>query len=99
MTVILAINGLPAVSKLTAPGQPASTGGQSFGHLLSSAVNHLVNTQSTAQSAITQAMLGKTSVTNAMVSMTEAQMTLDIAVSVTTNAQNAYQTIMNMPLG
>ncbi len=89
---------MPAPGQLLAPGQKAFPGHVSFGNLLSTAVNQVSGSQSSANDAITKAMLGTGSVTNAMVAMTQAQMTLDVATSVTTNAQNAYQTIMNMPL-
>lgn len=97
--MISAIGGLPHMSNLLPVGQPAPSSTPSFGHLVSLAVNHLSQTQASAQGAIHQAMLGHGSATAAMVAMTEAQMTLDVATSVTTNVQNAYQTIMNMPLG
>lgn len=97
--MIAGIAGLPAPSQLLAPGTTASSGATTFGSLLTSAVNQVGASQASAQGAVTQAMLGTGSVTGAMVAMTQAQMTLDVATSVTTNAQNAYQTIMNMQLG
>ena len=99
MIMIPAIAHLPAPANLLPPGQSATAAAPSFAHLLASAVNQLSQSQATAQHAITQAMLGTGSVTGAMVAMTQAQLTLDVATSVTGNAQTAYQTIMNMPLG
>lgn len=97
IAAIPGIAGLPAPGKLTGANSVHSQN-TGFGQLVTSAVNQLSTSQASASSAIDHAMLGTGSVTNAMVSMTQAQMTLDVATSVTTNAQNAYQTIMNMQL-
>jgi len=96
---MLGIAGLPAPAQLLAPGHTPSGHATSFANLVSSAVGQLQTSQASAQSAISQAMVGTGSVTSAMVAMTQAQMTLDVATSVTTGAENAYQTIMNMQLG
>jgi flagellar hook-basal body complex protein FliE len=69
-----------------------------FGTLLGQAVASLVQSQATADQTIQQAMVGHVSVTDAMVAMTQAQATLDIATSIQNQAVTAYQTIMNMPL-
>lgn len=69
-----------------------------FGQLIGQALNGLQNSQTQANSTIQQAMTGQVSVTQAMVAMTQAQSTLDIATSVQNQAISAYQSIMNMPL-
>lgn len=87
---------------LAAPlGAAPAPGGSSpsFAHLVRGAVGTLETAQATANQAIQAASVGKGSVTTAMVAMTHAQMTLDVAVSVEGGAVQAYQTIMNMPLG
>ncbi len=70
-----------------------------FGQLFQGAISQLENSQAQANQAITGAMTGHVTVTQAMVSMAEAQSTLDVATSIRNNVVQAYQTIMNMPVG
>ena len=79
--------------------QGSSRGGGTFGQLLNQAVSQLENSQNQANQAITGAMTGQITVTQAMVSMSEAQSTLDVATSIRNNVVQAYQSIMNMPVG
>ncbi len=86
----------PVPLKTTAAPSPGSG---TFGQLLNQAVNQLGNSQNQANQAITGAMTGHVSVTQAMVSMSQAQSTLDVAVSIRNNVVQAYQSVMNMPVG
>ncbi len=83
---------------LTAGASSQSHISSHFGTLLGQAIASLVHSQAAADQTIQQAMVGHVSVTDAMVAMTQAQATLDIATSIQSQAVNAYQTIMNMPL-
>jgi flagellar hook-basal body complex protein FliE len=88
------------LSPVTVTSNPATTSlPVNFGALLGQAVQGLQNGQATADSTIQQAMTGHVSVTQAMVAMTAAQMQLDVATAVQSQAVSAYQTVMNMPLG
>ncbi|MCY0878372.1 MAG: flagellar hook-basal body complex protein FliE [Firmicutes bacterium] len=89
------------LSPVTLPSGSATSGtstASSFGALLGQAISGLAQSQTTADQTIQAAMAGQVSVTDAMVAMTQAQATLDIATAVQNQAVTAYQTIMNMPL-
>ncbi len=74
----------------------SKSSGSSFGSLLQGAVHSLESSQAQANQQITGAMTGQVSVTQAMVAVSEAQSTLDVATSVRNNVVQAYQSIMNM---
>jgi flagellar hook-basal body complex protein FliE len=74
----------------------AGKSGSTFGSLLTGAVHALDSSQSTANQQITGAMTGQVSVTQAMMAVSEAQSSLDVATSVRNNVVQAYQSIMNM---
>jgi flagellar hook-basal body complex protein FliE len=92
------ISPIQPISVNGAVGSTAGGSGPSFGQLVQRAVGALQTAQETANEAIRAASVGQGSVTQAMVVMTQAQMMLDVAVSVESGAAQAYQTIMNMPL-
>ncbi len=75
-----------------------SVAGGGFGALLQNAVQQLAQSQSAANQAVAQAMTGQGSVTQVMVALTEAQMSLNVGVGIRNGVVQAYQSIMNMPL-
>lgn len=77
-----------------ATGKPAP----GFGNILADAITKINQTQAQANQAVASAMGGHGSVTQVMVAMTQAQMTLDIGIATRNGVAQAYQTIMNMPL-
>lgn len=89
------------VSKVAGPAVTSGSGGHlsSFGSLLGQAVQSLSQAEVTAHSSMAAALDGKASLTQVMVSMTQAQSDLDVATAFRNGAVSAYQTIMNMPLG
>jgi flagellar hook-basal body complex protein FliE len=96
----ISLNYLPPVT-LPQPGSAGgntSSGPTSFGALFQQAVNQLEHSQNTADQAIVSALAGNTSLTEVMVAMARAQVSLDSAVAVQNQALSSYQTIMNMPL-
>ncbi len=96
-----AITGVAPVSvnpvQLGGSAKPSAAGG-GFGTLLQNAVAQLSSSQSSATQAIAQAMTGQGSVTQMMVALSEAEMTLNVGVGIRNGVVQAYQTIMNMPL-
>ncbi|MCY0881055.1 MAG: flagellar hook-basal body complex protein FliE [Firmicutes bacterium] len=86
-----------AVSPVSLPAGPSQK--SSFGQLFAHAMSTLQGSQTQANQAIQQAMTGQGSVTSAMVSMVQAESTLDAAVAVRNGVVQAYQNIMNMQLG
>jgi len=78
--------------------QSPSPAGGGFGALLANAVQQLSQSQSAANQAVAQAMTGQGSVTQVMVALTEAQMSLNVGVGIRNGVVEAYQSIMNMPL-
>ncbi len=92
----LSIAPVAAASGAGTTAKPAS--GTGFAGLLQNALTGLAQSQAHANQAIAAAMTGHTSVTAAMVAVTEAQASLDVATAVRNNVVQAYQTIMNMPL-
>lgn len=76
----------------------ASAAGGGFGTLLANAVQQLSQSQAAANQAIAQAMTGQGSVTQVMVALSQAEMTLNVGVGIRNGVVQAYQSIMNMPL-
>lgn len=95
----ISLNFLPSITLQRIQQVPTTGGTQTFGALLGHAVQSLESTQQQANNTIQQAMTGGASVTSAMVAMVQAQSSLDVATAVRNNAMQAYQTIMNMPIG
>jgi flagellar hook-basal body complex protein FliE len=65
---------------------------------LANAVQQLSQSQAAANQAIAQAMTGQGSVTQVMVALSQAEMTLNVGVGIRNGVVQAYQSIMNMPL-
>lgn len=86
------------VAGVNAAATPVSKVPGSFAAVLQHALTGVSQSQAHANQAIAAAMTGKTSVTAAMVAVTEAQASLDVTTAVRNNVVQAYQTIMNMPL-
>lgn len=96
------IGALGAVSvnpvQLSGATSPSASGG-GFATLLGNAVQQIAQSQATANQDIAQAMTGQASITQVMVALSQAQMSLDVGVAIRNGAVQAYQTIMNMPVG
>ncbi len=84
---------------IAAPVSSSPSGTKTFGSLLQGALGQLESTQTQANQQIAGAMTGQVTITQAMVAMAEAQGTLDAATAIRNNVVQAYQTIMNMPVG
>jgi flagellar hook-basal body complex protein FliE len=84
--------------QLSGAHSPSAAGG-GFATLLGDAVRQIAQSQAVANQEIAQAMAGQASVTQVMVALSQAQMSLDVGVSIRNGAVQAYQSIMNMPIG
>ena len=92
---------LPPVHLSSATSAAPASGAQGsggFGSILDGAINQLAASQASANQAVAQAMTGSGSVTQMMVALTAAQMTLDVSVGVRNAVVSAYQSVINMPL-
>ncbi|MCA3360068.1 MAG: flagellar hook-basal body complex protein FliE [Roseomonas sp.] len=80
---------------------PAATGGgesASFGEALSRAVQNAVNTSREAETASARGLMGQGSVTDLVVAVGRAELTLQTAVAVRDRVVSAYQEVMRMPI-
>ena len=80
---------------------PAATGGgegASFGETLSRAVQNAVNTSREAEVASARGLMGEGSVTDLVVAVGRAELTLQTAVAVRDRVVAAYQEVMRMPI-
>jgi flagellar hook-basal body complex protein FliE len=80
---------------------PAATSGgegASFGEALSRAVQNAVNTSREAEVASARGLMGQGSVTDLVVAVGRAELTLQTAVSVRDRVVAAYQEVMRMPI-
>lgn len=80
---------------------PAAMGGgesASFGEALSRAVQNAVNTSREAEAASARGLMGQGSVTDLVVAVGRAELTLQTAVSVRDRVVAAYQEVMRMPI-
>lgn len=78
----------------------ASGGGEtaSFGEALSRAVQNAVTTSREAENASARGLMGEGSVTDLVVAVGRAELTLQTAVAVRDRVVAAYQEVMRMPI-
>jgi flagellar hook-basal body complex protein FliE len=78
----------------------AMAGGESasFGEALSRAVQNAVNTSREAEVASARGLMGQGSVTDLVVAVGRAELTLQTAVAVRDRVVAAYQEVMRMPI-
>ena len=86
-----------ALSK--APGvEEGGLQGPAFGDLLNSAVGAVSKAGVTAETAITQASLGRADLVDVVTAVAAAEATLETVISVRDEVIKAYQDIMRMPI-
>ena len=89
-------------ANLSAPSAAAAaTGGgetASFGEALSRAVQNAVSTSREAEAASARGLMGEGSVTDLVVAVGRAELTLQTAVAVRDRVVAAYQEVMRMPI-
>ena len=82
-----------AASAVTGGGETAS-----FGEALSRAVQNAVSTSREAEVASARGLMGEGSVTDLVVAVGRAELTLQTAVAVRDRVVAAYQEVMRMPI-
>jgi flagellar hook-basal body complex protein FliE len=89
-------------ANMSAPSAAAAaTGGgetASFGEALSRAVQNAVSTSRAAEAASARGLMGEGSVTDLVVAVGRAELTLQTAVAVRDRVVAAYQEVMRMPI-
>ena len=104
MTMPLTPGGAAAAyrANMAAPSAAtAATGGgetASFGEALSRAVQNAVNTSRDAEVASARGLMGEGSVTDLVMAVGRAELTLQTAVAVRDRVVAAYQEVMRMPI-
>jgi flagellar hook-basal body complex protein FliE len=105
MTLPLSPGGAAAAAYRASMGAPAAaspTGGasdgKSFGDALARAVQDAVSNGHQADAASTRSLMGEGSVTDLVVAVGRAELTLQTAVAVRDRVVSAYQEVMRMPI-
>ena len=70
----------------------------SFGTLFQAGLEKVVDTQKTSEKVSADAVMGKASPIDVVQALTEAEVVLQTAKSITTRVISAYQDIMRMPI-
>ncbi len=81
-----------------AAAQPAQQIGPAFGDILNSAVGSISQAGATAESAITNAAMGRADLVDVVTAVAAAEATLETVVAVRDEVIKAYQDIMRMPI-
>jgi flagellar hook-basal body complex protein FliE len=101
MTVPLAVGAAAAYRAADALPQAAGAaapGGAGFGAALTRALEQAVEVGRTADAAATSALTGQGSVTDVVLAVGRAELTLQTAVAVRDRVVAAYQDVMRMPI-
>jgi flagellar hook-basal body complex protein FliE len=80
------------------PQAPAAPGGAGFGAALTRAMESAVEVGREADTASTRALTGQGSVTDVVLAVGRAELTLQTAVAVRDRVVAAYQDVMRMPI-
>lgn len=99
MPLPLAAAGAAASAYRAADALPqAATGGAGFGAALTRAMEQAVDVGHQADAATTSALAGQGSVTDVVLAVGRAEVTLQTAVAVRDRVVAAYQDVMRMPI-
>jgi flagellar hook-basal body complex protein FliE len=79
-------------------GSSPNEGGGSFGATMQQAMEQAVQTGHTADDAATKAISGGGNLTDVVVALSHAEMTLQTATAIRDRVVQAYQDIMKMPI-
>jgi flagellar hook-basal body complex protein FliE len=95
-----AVNAYANAGRMAAPGGTAAqTGpGESFGDLMKSAANGVVDTMSKGEHASLQAVSGKADLAQVTEAVSNAEIAVQSVVAVRDRVVQAYQDIMRMPI-
>ncbi len=98
MTLPLAAAGAAAAYRTADALPQAATGGAGFGAALTRAMEQAVDVGRQADTATTSALAGQGSVTDVVLAVGRAEVTLQTAVAVRDRVVAAYQDVMRMPI-
>lgn len=87
-----------AISQPGESGAAEAVSGGGFGAAMQRAVQGAIDVGRQADAASTQALAGQGSVTDVVLAVSRAEMTLQTAVAVRDKVVSAYQDIMRMPI-
>jgi flagellar hook-basal body complex protein FliE len=92
------ISGISGLAPIAQPQAPTAPSGAGFGNVLTNAVDGLVSTQSTANSAAIKAVTSGdlTDIHQATLAATRAQVTMELVSAVRNKGVEAFNQIMNM---
>ncbi|MBE9605784.1 flagellar hook-basal body complex protein FliE [Acetobacteraceae bacterium H6797] len=97
LTPALAAAAYGGVAK-TGGGVNEVSGGSDFGAALQRAFTQAVETGREADSTASAAMTGQTGITEAVLAVSKAELTLQTAVAMRDKVVSAYQEVMRMPI-
>ncbi|MDQ1530117.1 MAG: flagellar hook-basal body complex protein FliE [Microbacteriaceae bacterium] len=92
------ISGISGLAPIAQPQAPTAPSGAGFGNVLTNAIDGLVSTQSTADSAAIKAVTSGdlTDIHQATLAATRAQVTMELVSAVRNKGVDAFNQIMNM---
>jgi flagellar hook-basal body complex protein FliE len=95
-----AVNAYANAGRMAAPGATAAPSGQgeSFGDLMRSAANGVVDTMTKGEHASMQAVTGKADLAQVTEAVSNAEVAVQSVVAVRDRVVQAYQDIMRMPI-
>ena len=95
---VAALPGISGLAPIAQPQAPTAPSGAGFGNVLTNAIDGLVNTQSTADSAAIKAVTSGdlTDIHQATLAATRAQVTMELVSAVRNKGVDAFNQIMNM---
>jgi flagellar hook-basal body complex protein FliE len=97
MTLVTHAAAVAAYHAASSPAEPAAQA-SGFGGLFKRALEQGVEVGRSAEAASTAAMLGQGGVTEAVLAISKAELTLQSAVAVRDRIVSAYQDVMRMPI-
>lgn len=98
MPLPLAAAGVAAAYRIAEALPQAATGGAGFGAALTRAMEQAVEVGHQADASTTSALSGQGSVTDVVLAVGRAELTLQTAVAVRDRVVAAYQDVMRMPI-
>jgi flagellar hook-basal body complex protein FliE len=92
------ISGISGLAPIAQPQAPTAPSGAGFGNVLTNAIDGLVSTQGTADSAAIKAVTSGdlTDIHQATLAATRAQVTMELVSAVRNKGVDAFNQIMNM---
>ncbi len=96
-------NAINAYSQAAKSGQDGTmdardVAGPSFGDIMASGLEKAIEVQKTSEKVSADAVLGKADLTDVVQAVNNAEVTIDLVVSIRDKVIEAYETIMRMPI-